>query len=98
MSSFSEILAQDKPILIDFFATWCGPCKAMAPILEEVKDEIKDNAIIIKVDVDKNQGIASKLNVRGVPTLVIYKNRKIVWRQSGVLPKQEIISKLQSFM
>lgn len=98
MSTFSEILAQDKPVLVDFFTTWCGPCKALVPVLVEVKDELKNTAIIIKVDVDKNQALASKLNVRGVPTLVIYKNGEIVWRQSGVLSKDEIIYKVKSYM
>ncbi len=98
MSSFSEILAQEKPVLIDFFAEWCGPCKTMAPILKEVKEVLKNEAIILKIDVDKNQKLAAKLNVRGVPTLVLYKNKKIVWRQSGVLPKQMLINKVKEFV
>jgi len=98
MSSFSEILAQDKPVLIDFFATWCGPCKTMSPILNQVKETLKDTAIILKIDVDKNQSLASKLNVRGVPTLVLYKDKKIVWRKSGVLTKDVLVTKVREYI
>jgi len=98
MSKFSEILAQDKPVLIDFFGEWCGPCKTMAPILKEVKKSLNNTAIILKVDVDKNPAIASKLGIRGVPTLVLYKNNKIVWRQSGVVPKDMLISKIKEYI
>jgi thioredoxin 1 len=96
MSSFNEIIAVDKPVLIDFFAEWCGPCKMMPPILEQVKDELGDNVKIIKIDVDKNQSLAAKYQVRGVPTLMIFKDGKQVWRQSGVVQKQELVRLLKS--
>lgn len=98
MSSFSEILKQPKPVLIDFFAEWCGPCKMMTPILKEVKETLSNEAIVLKIDVDKNQNLAAKLNVRGVPTLLIYKNNKIVWRQSGIVPKEMLVNKVKEFV
>jgi thioredoxin 1 len=95
--SFRKLTAGNIPVLVDFFADWCGPCKMLAPILKQVKEELGDNIKIIKIDVDKNQSIASKYQVRGVPTMLLFKDKKQVWRQSGVLPKDEIINIVESF-
>ncbi|AEE18882.1 thioredoxin [Dokdonia sp. Hel_I_63] len=90
-SSFFDIIQSETPVLVDFYATWCGPCKTLGPILEQVKDELGDQVKIVKIDVDKNQPLAAQYNVRGVPTMILYKAGKQVWRQSGVLEKNTII-------
>ena len=95
-SSFKEIITSEVPILVDFSADWCGPCKMLAPILKQVKDELGDAIKIIKIDVDKNQPLAAKYQVRGVPTMILFKQGKQLWRQSGVMQKQEIISQINS--
>ena len=97
MSNFSEIINQDKLVLVDFFAEWCGPCKMMSPILKQVKDAIGDKVSIIKIDVDKNQPLAAKYQVRGVPTLILYKAGKQVWRQSGAVQKNDLVSIINNF-
>lgn len=97
MSKFQEIVSSEKPTLVDFHATWCGPCKAMAPVLDQLKKELKDEVRILKIDVDKNQELASKLGVRGVPTFILYKSGKKVWRQSGAIDKHILIQKIKEF-
>ncbi len=90
-TSFKNIIQSERPVLIDFFATWCGPCKMLAPVLKEVKDSLGERITILKIDVDKNQELSSKYQVRGVPTMILFQNGKQLWRQSGVLTKDEII-------
>lgn len=96
MVTFSEIINKDKPVLVDFFATWCGPCQTMEPILEQVKETLGEEVSILKIDVDKNQALASKFQVRGVPTFILFKNGKQVWKQSGLIQKKELIQVIQS--
>ena len=91
MENFNTLINSGKPILVDFFAEWCGPCKTMAPILKDVKSNLGEKATILKIDVDKNQDAAMAYQIRSVPTLLLFKNGKVVWKQSGVVPAQELI-------
>lgn len=90
-NSFQNLIANEKPILIDFYATWCGPCQMLSPVLKQVKDSLGDRIMILKIDIDKNQELPKQMNVRGVPTLFLYQESQQLWRQSGVLTKEEII-------
>lgn len=84
--TFQELIGQDKPVLVDFYATWCGPCKIQAPILSELKQKVGEMASVVKIDVDKYPGVAAQFQVQGVPTLILFKGHKQLWRQSGVVP------------
>ena len=98
MSKFSEIINGDKPVLIDFYADWCAPCKMMPPILKEVKGHFGDQIRILKVDVDKNQAIAQKWGIRSIPTVMIFKNGEMKFNQPGVAQAPQLIQAIQPFV
>jgi thioredoxin 1 len=91
MSKFTELIKGETPVLVDFYATWCGPCKTMSPILEDVKSQLKGKAKVLKIDVDKNPQASAYYQVRSVPTLILFKKGKQLWRQSGVVQANQII-------
>ncbi|MFK7949602.1 MAG: thioredoxin [Saprospiraceae bacterium] len=90
MANFKELINSDKPVLIDFYADWCGPCKTQAPILEQVKNKVGDSTTIVKIDVDRNQQLAGALNVRSIPTLMIFQNGEMKWKKTGVASAHEL--------
>lgn len=93
--TFSELINSDQAVLVDFFATWCGPCQMMQPILQETAQQLGELIKVIKVDVDKNPLAASKFQVRGVPTLILFQKGRVLWRQSGVVPAHQLVKVVQ---
>lgn len=95
--TFNEMIQSSKPVLVDFSAEWCGPCKMMAPILKDVKKEIGETAAIIKVDIDKNPAAAQQFQIQGVPTLILFREGRPLWRQSGVIPKAGLVDVIKKY-
>ena len=98
MNKFQDIIAGDTPVLVDFFAEWCGPCKMMKPVLEELKKKMGNKIIILKIDIDKNISFSSEYRIQSVPTLVLWKQGEIIWRQSGALSLNELEQILSSYI
>ena len=94
--TFQELIEGDTPVLVDFFAEWCGPCKMMQPILEDTSKQLGAKVKILKVDVDRNPLAASKFQVRGVPTLILFVKGEVIWRQSGVVPSHQLVQIIES--
>lgn len=98
MNKFQDIIAGDTSVLVDFFAEWCGPCKMMKPVLEELKKKMGNKIIILKIDIDKNISLSSEYRIQSVPTLVLWKQGEIIWRQSGALSLNELEQILSSYI
>jgi len=96
--SFNKLIESETPVLIDFYADWCAPCKMLTPILKDVKSELGDRLKVVKIDVDNNSAIAGRYQIRGVPTIMLFKEGKVLWRQSGVLPKDAILNAISAFL
>lgn len=98
MNNFEQLISGDKPVLVDFFATWCGPCKMMHPVLDELKKLVGNTATIIKIDVDQAQELAMQYGVQAVPTLAIFKNGELLWREPGVHSAQQLAQAIKQFV
>ncbi len=98
MGKFSDIVKSETPTLVDFYATWCGPCKVMHPILDKLKVDMGDKIRILKIDIDKNQEVAAKFKIRGVPTFMLFKNGEVLWQQSGGMELGVLKSKLMNHL
>lgn len=98
MSTYTELIEGDKPVLVDFHATWCGPCKSMNPVIEQVSKAVRNEAVVVKVDIDKNPALANKLDIKGVPTFIIYQKGEIKWRASGMQSGATLVNELRSLL
>lgn len=98
MNNFETLISDNKPVLVDFYADWCRPCQMMAPILEDVKSQIGDQATIIKINVDENQALAGQYGIQSIPSLLIFKQGEVVWREVGVHRPTEIMAALKKFL
>ena len=96
MANFNEIIQSETPTLVDFFATWCGPCRMMAPILDDVKNELGEKVRILKIDVDKSPQVADQFKIRGVPTFILFKNGEVQWRKSGGMDRTTLIRGIEN--
>ncbi len=98
METFNDVISTNQPVLVDFFATWCGPCKMMHPILEQLKAALGDKLRIIKINIDKNQAVANQFQIQSVPTMILFKDKKILWRQSGAMPLNALQNVISPFL
>lgn len=98
METFKDIIYGDKPVLVDFYATWCGPCKMMAPVIEAVSKELGSRIRVLKIDVDKNQSVAAHYRIQSVPTFIIFKKGEVVWRNSGAVEKNNLLKQIENFI
>ena len=98
MDKFSELISGETPVLVDFYADWCAPCKMMPPILREVKDKLGDKIRIIKIDTEKNQSISQRYQIRSIPTVILFKGGEVKWQNSGVLPANQLIQTLENYL
>ncbi len=98
MSEFTDLISKEKPTLVDFFATWCGPCRMQGPILEDLKKTIGDKANIVKVDIDNNQALAAQYNVQSVPTLILFKSGEPIWRGTGVHRVEQLLTVMKDYV
>lgn len=96
METFNDLIKSGKPVLVDFYADWCGPCKAMSPVIQEVAREVQGKARVIKVDIDRARGAAEQYNINAVPTFMIFKNGQAIWRHSGMINKQSLLKIIHS--
>lgn len=96
--SFSELINGETPVLVDFYADWCGPCKMMAPVIQEIAAEMKGKLKVIKIDTDKNQQVSVAYQIQGIPTLILFKQGKVIWRQTGAVPKHQLQGILSQYV